>query len=527
MSASRAAQDAAPLVRCGPRIVAGAFFLLAWLPSFFGPAGLFIDEAYYLACADRLALGYVDHPPLSIAVLRGLRALLGDSLPALRLAPALAGATTVLLAARMARRLGAGPWGESVAALAVACAPLAQILFGFYSMNAFSMLFWSLCFVVLIESALRDDPRPWLLLGVVAGLGTLNKHTLVLLLASVAAATLATRARRQLATPWPWAGAALAALIVTPNLVWQIEHDWPSFEFYREATRLKNVPTPPLEVVAQQVLGANPLALPLSLAGLYALLAGYGGALRHLGIACLVLVGALIAAGSSRPDRIAGIHPLLFAAGAAVLDAALRAAGRRWLRTALPVAIGLGGAALAPLALPLLPPATAAAWSRALGVVPQIEAGEGKRSPLPQWLADRYGWEQLVDDVAAAVATLEPHERRAAVILGASYGQVAPLAQLGGGRDLPPVYSPHNHYHLWGPPPRPVRIALVVGFGEPGPRGEPVPEPLLGELFAQVELARVHRCRFCMAWRDGMPIWIARRPVRSLREAWPALRRFR
>jgi hypothetical protein len=42
--------------------------------------GLFRDELYYLACASHLDWGYVDHPPLSIIALAGVRGLLGDSL---------------------------------------------------------------------------------------------------------------------------------------------------------------------------------------------------------------------------------------------------------------------------------------------------------------------------------------------------------------------------------------------------------------------------------------------------------------
>ncbi|HXY38628.1 MAG TPA: hypothetical protein VEQ10_03115, partial [Vicinamibacteria bacterium] len=70
----------------------------------FGPRyGLFRDEYYYLACADHLGWGYVDHPPLSIAVLASVRAVLGDSLPAVRLVPALLGGALVLLGALLAR----------------------------------------------------------------------------------------------------------------------------------------------------------------------------------------------------------------------------------------------------------------------------------------------------------------------------------------------------------------------------------------------------------------------------------------
>lgn len=55
-----------------------------------GGFGMFRDEFYYVACSGRLAWGYVDQPPLSIFFLRLLRLAFGDSLPAMRLASALA-----------------------------------------------------------------------------------------------------------------------------------------------------------------------------------------------------------------------------------------------------------------------------------------------------------------------------------------------------------------------------------------------------------------------------------------------------
>ena len=40
--------------------------------------GWFRDEFYYVVCADRLAWGYVDHPPFSIAVLTAWKTLFGQ-----------------------------------------------------------------------------------------------------------------------------------------------------------------------------------------------------------------------------------------------------------------------------------------------------------------------------------------------------------------------------------------------------------------------------------------------------------------
>ncbi|MBW2385202.1 MAG: hypothetical protein JRG92_16340 [Deltaproteobacteria bacterium] len=67
--------------------------------------GFYSDELYYIACAGRPALGYVDHPPFSVIVLRLWMELFGDSLLVVRVLPAAAGAATAFLAGWMAGRL--------------------------------------------------------------------------------------------------------------------------------------------------------------------------------------------------------------------------------------------------------------------------------------------------------------------------------------------------------------------------------------------------------------------------------------
>ena len=61
------------------------------------------DELYYLACADHLDWAYVDHPPVSILVLAFTRLMVGQSVTAIRLVPALAGALSVFIVGEMAR----------------------------------------------------------------------------------------------------------------------------------------------------------------------------------------------------------------------------------------------------------------------------------------------------------------------------------------------------------------------------------------------------------------------------------------
>jgi len=509
-----------PTDRTGPRLVlavAASLFLLEWVPSFLGPYGYFIDELYYLACAARPAWGYVDHPPLSVLILGASRRLLGDSLPALRLLPALAGAATVVLAGALARRLGAGAFGQGLTAVATMFAPIPLIMFGIYSMNGFEMLLWTAMFYVLVVLLERDEPRWWLLFGLLAGLGLLNKHTTVLLGAAVALGVLLSPVRRHIATPWPWLGAGIAAMILAPNLWWQHVHDWPSLEFYCNADLYKNVPTPPLQVLIQQILFYNPGAFPLWLAGLiFFLRSSRGRPHRVIGWACAGLLIMMIVSQKSRPDRIAAIYPVLFAGGAVWIELLARRHRLGWVKPVSLLLIVGAGLVFLPLVAPVLPPDVTARYASATGIVPQIESGEGKVSELPQWLADRFGWEELTDDVAAAVENVDPAERDRMIILVPTYGHAGAIELFGRGRGLPPVYASQNTYYLWGPPEDPVEVAVVMGFGE---------ESLL-QMFETVEVVGMHDCEWCMPWRDETPVFVARGQKVLFRDAWPAFKNY-
>ena len=300
----------------GPLLAIALVYLLAEvaLNGFHG-YGYFTDELYYLACSKRLAFGYVDHPPLAVLLLRAVRAVLGDSLPAIRLPAALAGAATVFLAGSIARRVGGGRLAQVLAAVSTAVAAGPVIIFGFYSTNALEILFWTLSAYLVTEILAGADPRLWLVVGAVAGLGLENKHTMVVFGAALAIGLVATSARSHLRGPWPWLGVLLALLVFAPNLLWLMRHDWVSLEFYRTANAAKNVPTSTLRAAFDQVLFMNPVLAPLWLAGLgFYLLGRDGRRWRAIGAAFASLFALLLLVPTSRPDRIAGAYPMLLAA---------------------------------------------------------------------------------------------------------------------------------------------------------------------------------------------------------------------
>jgi 4-amino-4-deoxy-L-arabinose transferase-like glycosyltransferase len=222
--------------------LAAITFLVLMIPNFNRAYGYFIDEFYYLACARRLAFGYVDHPSLSPLLLAVSKWFLGTSIPAIRCLPALAVSATVFLTGLIARRLGGRTSAQILAAVAVMSAPTMLVMGGIFTVNAFEILIWVIAVYVLLRILQTGDARRWLVFGVVAGIGLQNKHTMALLGIALVIGLLFIPARRFFLGKWFWLGGGIALCILLPNQLWQVAHGWPSLEFYRNAELYKNVP---------------------------------------------------------------------------------------------------------------------------------------------------------------------------------------------------------------------------------------------------------------------------------------------
>jgi 4-amino-4-deoxy-L-arabinose transferase-like glycosyltransferase len=175
-----------------------------------GGYGYFRDEFYYLACSDHLDWGYVDHPPLSIFLLWVNRFVFGDSLVALRLLPALAGAALVVFAGLIARAFGGGTRAQLVAGIATIIAPVYLSIHGFYSMNGFESLFWMVAAYLLVRIIKEENGQLWLWFGVVAGLGLQNKISMAFFGGALVGGLLLTRERKHLRGKYLWMGGGIA-----------------------------------------------------------------------------------------------------------------------------------------------------------------------------------------------------------------------------------------------------------------------------------------------------------------------------
>jgi hypothetical protein len=456
-----------------PAIVAGIYFLALMLTS--TQYGYFRDALYYLACAEHLAWGYVDQPPLIAFICWISRHTIGDSLPALMFWPALAGAGRIVLTGAFARELGAKKFGVAFAAVLAATPGVWYVQDHQFAMNAFETLFWTGCAFVILRMIRTGNPKLWIAFGAIAGLGLENKYSVAVFALALLVGLLLTPQHKYLFTPWLFAGGAVALLIFLPNLIWNIQHHWPFLELMRNIRASgRDVVLSPGAFISQQILLLNPASAIYWIFGM--LFYFFSRTLRNYRVFGWAFVMSflffLLAHGKNYYST--PMYTVVFAAGALAVEVFFNRARfvahpilRRGLLTAVVVLAILGIFPLLPVVMPILPINTYLEYQDHLPIaVPRSEHGHMGAS-LPQHYADEFGWEGMVAATAQVYHSLTPEEQTKAAIFANNYGEAGAIDFFGPKFGLPKAISGHQNYFLWGPRNYTGEIMIVLGSSNP------------------------------------------------------------
>ena len=418
----------------------------------------FRDEFYYIACGHHLAWGYVDHGPIVALQARLGEILFGDSLFAIRILSAAAGAATIFLGGLITWALGGRRPAQTLAMFALIVTPQYLGTDSFLSMNSFEPVFWMLCALAIILLQRGHSPaRWWTIFGLSAGIGLLNKPSMAFFLVSLGLGLLLTPQRKLLFTRWTALGIALLLLIAAPNVLWQIHNHWPTLEFLHNGQAgHKNIILNPLQFFLAQFINMHPLNALIWITGIVATLRAKSILnARWLGATYLFFY-VIMNAMHAKDYYLEGIYPALFAAGAIAWEH--RFAARRWVQQdrtfAFPVfelSLILTGILILPMSSPVLRPADWVRYTSAMHLHTQ-NTETASTGPLPQFFADRFGWQQEVDIVRKTYNSLTPADQQRVCIFASNYGEAGAIDFLGRLQhaNFPPAISGHNNYYLWG-----------------------------------------------------------------------------
>jgi len=484
-------------------LVGGIVFTVLMLLS--GRYGFHRDELYFLDCARHLQGGYVDQPVFAPLLAWVTLAVFGVSLPGLRLWPALAAWSTIVVAALIARELGGGRRSQLFAALATATMPALLAIDHVEGPTAFDLLAWPLLALFVIRVARTGNFHWWLPAGVVLGVGLANKHSIGFFAVAIFLGVLVSGGHRYVLNRWFLAGAVVAGAFTVPDLVWQAQHGWATIAM----TRSLNAENGGLANVGSWIGGQLVMA---SVGLIFVWPAG----LRYLWRSGIPLWRALVWAygilfvlfavtTGAKIYYLAGAYVYLLAAGAVSLDGWLGARAHRprdlALLTALTTLVAL------PIVLPVLP-ASDIGWFHALNQDP----------------AETVGWPQFVSSVRSVWFSLPPPTRADAVIFTANYGEAGAINELGRSAGLPTAVSGQNSEWWWGPGDPDATTVVAVA---PGPSQVTGYSRYLTRFFSRVRTvatlsnpAGVHN----QEW--GGHIYVCTHPRHQWARMWPQLRHY-
>jgi hypothetical protein len=480
--------------------------------------GYFRDEFDYMACGSHLAWGFVDQPPLIPFLVHVSRSLLGDSLRSIRFVPALGSSLLVVQTALIAREFGGRRFALILSAIAAALAPQYLSNGSLLTTNCLEPNLWIGCAYCAILAVKRGDPRYWLWFGVIAGIGLEEKYTIALFGFAIVVGLLLTKERRAFLNKWIWLGGLAAFLIFLPNVLWNIHYHWPFLQLMHNIrAEHRDVVLPAGQYFLQQVLLIGPLAAPIWLAGLAALF--FSSRLRpyrFLGWSYIVCYAALFAL-HGKNYYLSPIYPLLLAAGAVAFEWILDVPSRAWMKWAAATLLVASGLHLAPITVPVFSPEHFIAYMNHLPFkLPVTEYGH-ERAALPQWYADQFGWQEIVQETAIAWNRIPQQERAGCAIFAQDYGQAGAIDFFGPRYGLPPALSGHQTYFLWGPRGHSGNCMVVLGDSR----------ARLDQLFSSVEFVGVSPDN-PYALEKNISVYVCRgAKFGTLAQLWPLIKKWR
>jgi 4-amino-4-deoxy-L-arabinose transferase-like glycosyltransferase len=412
------------------------------------------------------------------------------SVTILRLPSAIAVAAIAPVTAALTSQFGGDRTAQLLAAGSIAVSPVLLGAGHTLSTTTFDLLAWVLILLLVTVILRGGDDRLWLAVGLLAGAGLLDNDLVAFLLAALLGGIAIAGPRRTFRSPWLWTGGLVAAAMWAPYLVWQARHGWPELTVSRGiANGASGTSTPRWLFLPEQVAIVGVFLAPVWIAGLVRLFrAPELRFARAIGWAYLLLAVVFVIT-SGKVYYLAGIYPVLLAAGAQPTLKWTRRGRRRLRRVSLALALALSALVSVAIVLPVTP------------------IRDLHNTGFEYDIGETVAWPTYVREIATAWNRLPGSLRAHAAILTSNYGEAGAVDRYGPALGLPAAYSGHMGFWYWGPPPASATSVLGVGF-DPG---------YLQRFFAHVRLVtRLNNHIGVNNDEQHAPVWLAS----GLRESW-------
>jgi hypothetical protein len=421
------------------------------------------DEFLHLDQANHLAAGFTSVPPLT-SLFSWLIKAFGNRVFMVKLVPALMGAVTIFYCWKIVDFLKGNLVAKCLVAVACLCSSLLR-LNTLYQPNSFDVLAWTAIFYYLLKYFDKNEARYLYAFAIFVALGFLNKYNILFLVIGLLPAIIITSNRKVFANKHLYLAVLLALLIISPNVIWQINHHFPVLTHMKILQTTQLVHVKRIDFFIGQFL--------FFISSIFILLAGIGSLIfykdfrKHSWIILTYLITLIVFSYFKAKDYYAlGLYPVLLAFGAVYLS---RVLAKKHILLGLLFVFNIGSFIyLLPLLMPVYNPDEIVAHHKRFERVGALRWEDGENHALPQDYADMRGWKELARLVDSAYGKVK--DKSTLLIRADNYGQAGAINYYSKYKNINAV-SYNADYLYWFKMDKPIKgLIMITGWHDEDPQ---------------------------------------------------------
>lgn len=411
--------------KLNPTLILAAFVLIKLLIQYLviNPVyDLQRDEYLHLDQGLHHAWGYQSVPPVTSWISWVIQQL-GNGVFWVKFFPALFGALTIILVWRATVKLGGNLFACVLGATALLCSVLVRINM-LYQPNSLDILSWTFVYYTLLRHLQTEKNKYLYFLAAGLAIGFLNKYNIAFCIIALIPALLISEHRKIFLNPHLYYAGLLALLLVSPNLVWQYQHDFPVMKHMKELSETQLVHVNRMDFLKEQFF--------FFIGSVFIIIAGFISFFRFkpnkpykLFFWAYVFTISLFIYFKAKAYYAIGLYPIFFAFGSVYIASLLQKGVWFYFRYVCFVVILFFFYVLLEVALPLYSPEKYAQNAAEQKPFSSHTWEDGKKYPIAQDFADMLGWTELAHKVDSLYALLSPKEN--IFILCDNYGQAGAI----------------------------------------------------------------------------------------------------
>lgn len=471
------------------------------------------DEMLYFNMADHVSFGYASVPPLIGWIAWVTEFIFGYSVFGIRFFPALLGAISIWILAKLVKEMDGGLFALTLTLTAFLCSPGFLLIGGLLTPNVVEQTLWLAIIYSFFRLIKTESPSLWLVFGLLTGFSFLTKYSVAFLSAGLILTLLFTKKRILVNSRFFFGALALGFFLILPNIIWQYTHNWPVVGHLKELQETQLV-NQTITDFFLDIFSLISIFVLLALAGILVLFYKSESKEVKLISAGLTLTFCLFFLSGGKGYYVLGLFPFWFAAGSSFIE---KVFARKQPSTKAAIIIFPASLALLslPYVLPVLSLKSLQTYSEITGYSipnPFSRWEDGNHRTISQVYSDMTGWQELANLVTIAYESLPENEKQNCTLFAEkNYGYAGAIHFYGRKNNLPAAITFNDSYTLWAPDSIPNGTIIYIYYNA----GE------MNNLFNEVkEIGAVENEYFR---ERGVKVFLCRNPKTDIGEVYSAL----